>query len=150
MKKRFLAILLTLAAVLTLLGPTVSADYENTYVNTGDMRKDLIGVALTQVGYTESERNFTVDDEGNRHGYSRYGAWYGVPYADWSAIFVSFCLFAECLRCHHTGEYLEVDRCTIVLFQIQPLLHGGQRADLLLLLPGHAHIAHFAGHIAQR
>ena len=66
--------------------------YENTYVNTGDQRKDIVGVALTQVGYTESVRNFEVDDTGIRHGYTRYGDWYGVPYSDWSATFVSFCL----------------------------------------------------------
>ena len=62
------------------------------YPYTGDLRKDLAGIAQTQVGYTESELNFTVDSDGNRHGYTRYGAWYGVPYSDWSAIFVSFCL----------------------------------------------------------
>lgn len=80
MKKRFLAILLTLAAVLTLMGPTVSADYENTYVNTGDMRKDLIGVALTQVGYTEGPNNDT-----------KYGDWMNLSNHPWCGIFVSWC-----------------------------------------------------------
>ncbi len=59
---------------------------------TGDLRKDLVGIAKAQVGYTESENNFMVDDHGVRHGYTRYGAWYGVPYSNWNAIFVSFCL----------------------------------------------------------
>lgn len=62
------------------------------YPYTGDLRKDLVGIAQTQVGYSESELNFEVDEDGNRHGYTRYGAWYGAPYNDWSAMFVSFCL----------------------------------------------------------
>ena len=59
---------------------------------TGDLRADLVSIAKSQIGYAESERNFEVDSEGVRHGYTRYGAWYGAPYSDWSAMFVSFCL----------------------------------------------------------
>ena len=62
------------------------------YPYTGDLRKDLVGVAKTQVGYTESVDNYEMDNEGRRRGYTRYGAWYGAPYNDWSAMFVSFCL----------------------------------------------------------
>ena len=25
-------------------------------------------------------------------GYTRYGAWYGQPYGDWSGMFASFCI----------------------------------------------------------
>ena len=70
-------------------------DWQNMFANypyTKDLRKDLAGIAKTQVGYTESQRNFEVDENGERHGYTRYGAWYGAPYKDWSAMFVSFCL----------------------------------------------------------
>ena len=62
------------------------------YPYTGDLTLDLVGIAKTQVGYTESATNFQVDDQGIRRGYNRYGAWYGIPYSDWSAMFVSFCL----------------------------------------------------------
>ena len=62
------------------------------YPFTGDLRQDLVGIAKTQVGYTESALNFEIDSSGTRHGYTRYGAWYGAPYNDWSAMFVSFCL----------------------------------------------------------
>lgn len=65
--------------------------FEN-YPYTGDLQKDLVGIARTQAGYQESTLNFQVGDDGVRRGYTRYGAWYGVPYNDWSAIFVSFCL----------------------------------------------------------
>ena len=62
------------------------------YPYTGNLRQDLAGIARTQVGYAESTQNFQVGSDGIRRGYTRYGAWYGVPYADWSAIFVSYCL----------------------------------------------------------
>ena len=61
------------------------------YPFTGDLATDLAGIAKTQVGYTESKLNFQVAD-GVTYGYTRYGAWYGAPYNDWSALFVSFCL----------------------------------------------------------
>ena len=62
------------------------------YPRTGVLREDLVGIAKTQVGYTESRENFEAGDDGERRGYTRYGAWYGAPYNDWSALFVSFCL----------------------------------------------------------
>ena len=52
----------------------------------------IFSVANTQQGYRESERNFIVDENREKHGYTRYGEWYGHPYGDWSAMFVSFCL----------------------------------------------------------
>ena len=52
----------------------------------------LVSVARTQLGYRESELNFEVDLHGVRRGITRYGQWYGNPYGDWSAMFVSFCL----------------------------------------------------------
>ena len=63
------------------------------YPFTGNISDDLVGIAKTQVGYSESKLNFEVDQDGIRHGYTRYGAWYGTPYSNWSATFVSFCLY---------------------------------------------------------
>lgn len=62
------------------------------YPYTGELCNDLIGIAKTQVGYSESTLNFEADKNGTQHGYTRYGAWYGAPYNEWSAMFVSFCL----------------------------------------------------------
>lgn len=62
------------------------------YPYTNNLREDLVGIAKTQVGYSESEDNFVVGNDGKRRGYTRYGAWYGIPYSEWSAAFVSFCL----------------------------------------------------------
>lgn len=59
---------------------------------TGDWAEDVLAVAASQLGYTESTRNYIVLEDGSQKGYSRYGAWYGDPYGDWCAMFVSFCL----------------------------------------------------------
>ncbi len=57
-----------------------NAAYENTYTNTGNQRNDIIGVAKTQLGYTEGYNNDT-----------KYGNWYGLPNEPWCAMFVSWC-----------------------------------------------------------
>lgn len=56
--------------------------------------EDLLTVAQSQLGYTQSEKNFEVDaDDGVtvRH-YTRYGEWYGNPYGSWDVMFLSYCL----------------------------------------------------------
>lgn len=77
---RRIVLLLLLCLCLVQVAMPVRADFENTYVNTGDQRADLIGVALTQVGYREGSG-----------GYTKYGDWYGAPYTDWCGMFVSWC-----------------------------------------------------------
>ena len=59
---------------------------------TGVRADDVIAVAQTQLGYEESTKNYLVTDDGGMKGISRYGQWYGEPYGDWDAMFVSFCL----------------------------------------------------------
>lgn len=53
---------------------------------------DLLAVASAQLGYAESQRNFRVDENGVRRGYTRYGAWYGDPYGSWNGMFLAYCL----------------------------------------------------------
>ena len=76
--------MITFLLVATLILPffvtPVSAAYENTYTNTGNMRDDIIGVALTQVGYSEGSNNYT-----------KYGVWYGLSNSPWCGMFVSWC-----------------------------------------------------------
>ena len=60
---------------------------------TGVWAEDVLAIAETQLGYRESQKNYVVLDGSNEtKGYTRYGAWYGIPYGDWCAMFVSFCL----------------------------------------------------------
>lgn len=77
-----------------------NADVENWYYwkqmcaeaeLSGVWSHDLVEVAKTQLGYYESTRNYTVVN-GVKHGYTRYGDWFGVTYGDWCAMFISFCL----------------------------------------------------------
>ncbi len=60
---------------------------------TGVLADDIVAIASSQLGYTESKLNYILDGNGNRQGYNRYGAWHGNPYGEWSAMFASFCLY---------------------------------------------------------
>ena len=77
--KKVLSVLLATVMLITVV-PIVSAAYENTYINTGDHRTDIVGVALTQLGYREGSNNDT-----------KYGDWYGLPNQPWCAMFISWC-----------------------------------------------------------
>lgn len=50
------------------------------YEPTGFQRVDIVGYARTQIGYAE---------KGNNNNY--FGAWYGMNYNPWCAMFVSWC-----------------------------------------------------------
>ena len=81
-KKRILSLLLAVLLTISIiqLPVEVSAAHENTYVNTGNYRADIIGVARTQIGYRETFDNKT-----------KYGAWYGLDYQPWCAMYVVWC-----------------------------------------------------------
>ena len=53
----------------------------------------LLKIAASQLGYRESTQNYIVAGDGSLKGYTRYGDWYGDPYGDWDAMFLSFCLY---------------------------------------------------------
>ena len=85
-KHRFLSSVLAICTLLVCLFPGMlplnvhASDFPNTYINTGDQREDILGVALSQLGYTEGPRDETS-----------YGAWYGMANQPWCATFVSWC-----------------------------------------------------------
>ena len=73
-----------------------TADWEQMFAGLPELtgtKENVVAVAQSQIGYQESEANFQVDANGVRRGITRYGQWYGNPYGDWSAMFVSFCLY---------------------------------------------------------
>ena len=90
MTKKLLALLLAVMTATMLLLPGVASvsaeDFPNTHTNTGDQRHDIVQIALTQLGYTES----TTDKKGS-NGYTKYGDFYGHPYADWCGCFINWC-----------------------------------------------------------
>lgn len=59
---------------------------------TGKWNVDITAIAKSQLGYQESAINAVIGTDGTARGYTRYGAWYGDPYGDWSAMFIAFCL----------------------------------------------------------
>lgn len=85
-RKRLFALLLSLSLVFGVAPLPVRAanpagvQYRNTYENTGDQRKDILNIALSQMGYTELIRNDT-----------KFGDWGGYPRQPWCANFVSWC-----------------------------------------------------------
>lgn len=92
-KRGFKRLLATALAVVLLIGVYFTGSlaeikvyaydkgYPNTWKNTGNQIEDLIGVALTQVGYWGTEYGTGT----------KYGAWYGNTYAPWCGMFISWC-----------------------------------------------------------
>ena len=80
LSKSLVAFVLLVALLIPFGITPANAAFENTYTNTGNMREDIIGVALTQVGYDEGYNNYT-----------KYGEWYGLPNSPWCGMFVSWC-----------------------------------------------------------
>ena len=83
MLKRVTILCLTAVLLLGLLLPMATethAAYENTHVNTGNQRADIIAIAATQLGYAEEAG-----------GWTKYGDYHGNAYADWCGYFVSWC-----------------------------------------------------------
>lgn len=82
--------------------PSPGADRENEslwvqsfedVVLTGNWAEDVLMIALSQLGYKESTRDFKYNEiTGEKMGYTRYGDWYGFSHGDWCAMFISFCL----------------------------------------------------------
>ena len=64
---------LIITIILNVMSFSANAAYENTYINTGNQRVDIIGVAQTQVGNTNSSHKYRSDD------------------ASWCASFVVWC-----------------------------------------------------------
>lgn len=65
MKTRKIRIICAVLAVLSLMtcfSVPAFAAYENTYVNTGNQRADIVGVALTQVGNTNASHKYRSDN----------------------------------------------------------------------------------------
>ena len=87
MHTRRLSLLMAILIVLSLLPQLAipaQAAYENTYKNTGDHRKDIIGVALTQVGYLEGNGKSNNND-------NKYSEYFGYGDRSWCGDFVSWC-----------------------------------------------------------
>ena len=123
-KKRNIALFLAAVTALCFLLPktlpldAAAQEYENTYVNTGNQRKDIIGVALTQLGYAEGANND-----------SKYGTWFGTANLDWCGAFVTWCarqaevsedILARCAIADPNPGYYNIPYYTSDVYTPQP------------------------------
>ena len=100
--------------------------------------ENLARIAVSQLGITESERNYIVADDGEtKQGITRYGQWYGNPYGDWSAMFVAFCLhYAEIPTDaipYSPGVYNMMRLCDDAQILLQPDAYVGANGNILFL-----------------
>lgn len=52
----------------------------------------LIAFAEGEIGYAESEKDYILNEKGRVRGFTKYGDYYGMPYADWCAMFIGYCM----------------------------------------------------------
>lgn len=75
---------------------------------TGEIGKDVLTIARSQVGYSSVRADWERSKEG-KEAYTRYGEWFGWPYSEWCDMFASFCVYyagmkdypAECSCSRH-------------------------------------------------
>ena len=75
--------------------PETSEVWEQTFRDvklTGNYAQDLLAIARTQLGYSQSGTDYILDEDGQPLWYSRYAAWEGLDYGVWNAMFTDFCL----------------------------------------------------------
>ena len=66
--------------------------WPNTHRNTGQHIADIIGVARTQIGYTELSTSTGLPISANQDGgYTKYGAYFGESTGAWCMYFISWC-----------------------------------------------------------
>ena len=100
--------------------------------------ENLARIALSQIGVTESEKNYILADDGEtKQGITRYGQWYGNPHGDWSAMFAAFCLhYADVPQDAipwSPGVYNMMQLCADKDILSQPDAYVGLNGNLLFL-----------------
>ena len=100
--------------------------------------ENLARIAVSQIGVTESEKNYILADDGEtKQGITRYGQWYGNPYGDWSAMFAAFCLhYADVPQDAipwSPGVYNMMQLCTEKGILSSPDTYVGKNGNLLFL-----------------
>jgi len=99
---------------------TTDYSFPNTYENTGIYENDIVGVAETQLGYTElTNKNGTPVIDSEIPYYTKYGEKYGNPNGHWCAFFVLWCAeqaniptsiickSSSCGNCHNFTEWFK-------------------------------------------
>lgn len=101
-------------------------------LRTGNWPADVVAVAQTQLGYRESVKNVILEGD-QLKGYTRYGAWYGIPYGDWCAMYASFCLHYAGVEDYpmEAGVGRWIDSLTEAGYYEAPGLYTAKPGDLI-------------------
>lgn len=101
-----------------------------------DWAEDMVLVARSQLGYTESKAD--VDEDGN--GYTMYADQYykdkPMVYADWDSTFVAYCLYHAGVPQDIIPQYASVSALRGALARMNSAYYGDDPQDFGGILPG--------------
>ena len=101
-----------------------------------DWAQDMVLVARSQLGYTESKAD--VDEDGN--GYTMYADQYykdkPMVYADWDSTFVAYCLYHAGVPQDIIPQYASISALRGALARMNSAYYGDDPQDFGGILPG--------------
>lgn len=101
-----------------------------------DWAQDMVLVAQSQLGYTESKAD--VDEDGN--GYTMYADQYykdkPMVYADWDCTFVAYCLYHAGVPQDIIPQYASISALRGALARMNSAYYGDDPQDFGGILPG--------------
>lgn len=101
-----------------------------------DWAQDMVLVAKSQLGYTESKAD--VDEDGN--GYTMYADQYykdkPMVYADWDSTFVAYCLYHAGVPQDIIPQYASISALRGALARMNSAYYGDDPQDFGGILPG--------------
>lgn len=101
-----------------------------------DWAEDMVLVAKSQLGYTESKAD--VDEDGN--GYTMYADQYykdkPMVYADWDSTFVAYCLYHAGVPQDIIPQYASISALRGALARMNSAYYGDDPQDFGGILPG--------------
>lgn len=101
-----------------------------------DWAEDMVLVAKSQLGYTESKAD--VDEDGN--GYTMYADQYykdkPMVYADWDCTFVAYCLYHAGVPQDIIPQYASISALRGALARMNSAYYGDDPQDFGGILPG--------------
>lgn len=101
-----------------------------------DWAEDMVLVAQSQLGYTESKAD--VDEDGN--GYTMYADQYykdkPMVYADWDSTFVAYCLYHAGVPQDVIPQYASISALRGALARMNSAYYGDDPQDFGGILPG--------------
>ena len=101
-----------------------------------DWAEDMVLVAKSQLGYTESKAD--VDEDGN--GYTMYADQYykdkPMVYADWDCTFVAYCLYHAGVPQDIIPQYASISALRGALARMNSAYYGDDPQEFASILPG--------------